>query len=79
MEQTASKSVKWKMVDKNNFTGELDGYVIAINPPPYWSIFKDGIMVDSCFYHSPSTGELQAKVQSERALNNLLKTSIQNL
>lgn len=71
-------SIKWKMVSRNNFTGEANGYIIAINPPPYWHIFKDGVMIDCYIYHNPTSGELQAKVQAERILNSIIKTSIQN-
>ncbi len=65
---------KWKMIDRNNFTAQYDGYDIRVQVP-FWFIMKreDAVVIDSCFYHpNIATGELQTKVQAERALTKLL-------
>ncbi len=69
-------SAKWKMINTKQFTGEYHGYEIVLKVTkfaPIWHIYKDGVNVDSCFYHSPTKCELTAKVQCERVIDNLIK------
>lgn len=70
-------SVKWKMIDRNRFTGEKNGYHITINTAhsiaPYWAILKDGVIIDEAYRHSPTKCDLTAKVQAERVLNKIFE------
>ena len=63
-----AQSLKWKMQNGQNFIAEQDGYKISVNHI-YWYIHnQNNKVVDCCYYHpNIATGELQAKVQAERA------------
>lgn len=64
-------NLRWIMHDSTSFTSEYKGYEIVLQPP-FWWIKKDGVVIDCCYYHSEmATGELQAKVQAERALDKI--------
>lgn len=78
MEKPVIGTVRWTMINNIMFFGEREGYEITIKSKaafgsPYWSILKDGILIDECFNHRPTKCELTAKAQSERVLNNILK------
>jgi hypothetical protein len=74
-----AKSLKWNMIDSKHFTAEHDGYLIdvrtggGIGGYSSWSIVKDGQMVDDYLRHHGVKGELAAKAEAERSLNQLLK------
>ncbi len=66
--------LKWAMVNRDVFTAEHEDYQILVDGVK-WYIVKKGQTkyVDCCFYHpNIATGELQAKVQAEKALDNVL-------
>lgn len=70
--------LKWKMLSYTEFRSEQNGYEINVVSGGafgygYWDIKKDGIVVDCCYYHPPtSKGELSARVQAQKRLNVLL-------
>lgn len=68
------------MHSKEKFTAEQDGYLVTVETP-YWQIVKDGVLVDSIFYHTPppTMDELNAKVQAERCLNKILQPKNQQV
>lgn len=70
-------SIKWKMIDSNNFTAEKEGFVINIKTEwrksPRWDITKNNVVLDQYCFHSPTNGELSAKVQSEKALDVIME------
>ena len=70
MAENKSVSLKWKMLPRNHYEATHEDYVIVVKPPK-WFIIKDGVEVDMFLYHSPTTGELQAKVQAERCFNRI--------
>lgn len=73
-------SLKWKMQSRNHFTAERDGYIVFVNPfggiYPYWSIMKDGVIIDEAPYRSPVTTdfnkELAVKAMAEKYLNKII-------
>jgi len=69
------KWAPWQMLSYTHFTKDINGYVIDVESgnPCRWSICKDGIIVDSCYYHNPAYGEAAGKVQSEKALQKIIQ------
>ena len=68
--------LKWSMMNFTTFTARHEDYVIDVYAKKQystWHIRKDGKMVDCAQYHNPTHGELAAKVQAEKYLNELLK------
>ena len=63
--------VTWKMIKYGEFKGTMDGYEIDLwsGKPNIWHTYKDGVMVDSCLYHSPMNEEGNGKHFSEKYLN----------
>lgn len=80
---TMTEKVKWKMLNSKTFEGEKDGYVISVVlgaalGSPYWAILKDGVIIDECFYHSPTKCELSARIQAEKCLDKLIEQNIKS-
>ena len=73
--QPEELSAKWKMIDSKNFTAEKEGYTMVVRLNglfPYWAILKDGVIVDECYYHKMTEGELATRIKAERVLNKML-------
>lgn len=76
-------AVKWKMLQgRKTFTAEYEGYFLTVTIgtalAPRWSIVKDRVIVDECFYHSPTKDELSARVQAERCLYKIIEKALQD-
>jgi hypothetical protein len=74
-------TAKWKMDNPQLFTAEKEGYImyvhLTVRGAPTWYIYKDGEVVDGCYFYTPTKCELSARVQAERVLNKILKQNKQ--
>lgn len=67
------------MINATKFIAEQNGYIITVSLGgiyPYWSIIKEGVIVDEAINHSPITThfnkELACKSQVEKYFADLL-------
>jgi hypothetical protein len=68
-------TAKWTMINTKSFIAEKEGYTMMVRLTgcfPYWSIIKDGVIVDECYYHKMQKCELSTRIQAERCLNKIL-------
>lgn len=68
-------NLKWEMVKEKKFVSQYLNYSIIVETPSYWWIIKNEEIIDCCFYHpNIAHGDLQCKVQAQRAMDKILET-----
>ena len=73
--------MSWIMHSYDHFTLSKGGYHVDVRVNgsfyPVWEIYKDGVLVDAAYYHTPVTSrcnkELACKANAEKYLNALIK------
>jgi hypothetical protein len=69
--------IEWELLNNKTLIGKSGEYQINVElgaafGSPYWSIIKDGVILDECYFHQPTKCELSARVQAEKALKKLI-------
>jgi hypothetical protein len=62
------------MQNYTHFSGIDEGFKTTIRQSSIgwlWELYKDGLLIDHCYNHSPTNNELACKAQVERIVKDL--------